>query len=130
MKAYLTRDVNVRTSNGLVPLKKLHEGDTVIAWDGQSICADTVEAIEAAAVVEKAAAVGTEHDTALLYLLDEVKIGDKASELDTEHLGCLADATIRSWHLKPYNDIAFRVKTQNNHNLFVGQDGKVLVDCD
>lgn len=130
MKAYLTRDVNVRTSNGLVPLRKLREGDTVIAWDGQSICADKVEAIEAAAVVEKAAMVGTDHDTALLYLLDEVKIGDKASELDTGHLGCLADATIRSWHLKAYNDIAFRVKTQNNHNLFVGQDGKVLVDCD
>lgn len=130
MKAYLTRDLNVRTADGLVPLKKLKEGATVIAWDGSSICADKVESIEAAAVVEMADEVATTSDTALLYLLDKVKIGDKAAELDVDHLGCIVDSAVRAWHPKQYNDIAFRVKTKGCHNLFVGADGKILVDCD
>lgn len=130
MKAYLTRETNVRTNNGLVPLKKLKEGDIVIAWDGDSICADTVEAVEAAAVVEMADEISTTNDTALVYLLNKVKLGDKADELDVDHLGCILSTAITGWHPKAYNDIAFRVKTKNCHNLFVGNDGKILVDCD
>ena len=82
MKAYLTRDTNVRTNNGLVPLKKLKEGDIVIAWDGDSICADTVEAVEAAAVLA-----GT---------LRRTTTSRFASKLRTATT-CLLATTARSW---------------------------------
>lgn len=129
MKVLLTRNVNVRTTNGLVPLAKLRTGDTVISWDGHDICVDTVTDIAAAAVVEQADAVNTKNDTALVYLQHKVKIGDPASEIDVDHLGCILDTSITAWHPKQYNDIVFKVTTKTHHTLFVGDDGKILVEC-
>ena len=129
MKVYLTRDLNVRTNAGLVPLTKLRAGDVVIAWDGNTICADRVVDIAAViTVVAEADLIGTKNDNALVALRDKVAIGDKCYEMDVDHLGTVLDTNVLSWHKQAYNDIVFEVKTEKCNNLFVGENGKILVE--
>ena len=128
MKVYLTRNLNVRTNAGLVPLAKLRTGDTVIAWDGNGICADKVTDVAAATVVAEADRIGTKNDNALVVLRDKVAIGDKCYEMDVDHLGTVLDTNVLSWHKQAYDDIVFEVKTEKYNNLFVGDDGKILVE--
>lgn len=128
MKVYLTRNLNVRTNAGLVPLAKLRAGDTVIAWDGNSLCADKVTDITVTTVVAEADRIGTKNDNALVVLRDKVAIGDQCYEMDVDHLGTVLDTNVLSWHTQAYDDIVFEVTTEKYNNLFVGEDGKILVE--
>lgn len=122
----LTRDTMVRTNSGLVPLAKLREGDTVISYDGNSVCLDTVKRISAAAVESKAIRVATSNDQTMICLETQPAIGEPVTVLldsDTE----VGDTTIRSWHAKAYNDISFSVQTEEHNVLFVGDKGRIMV---
>lgn len=135
MKSALTRDTNIRTPSGLVPLARLKPGDSVIGVaDGQPVI-DSIVSIEPATVDTEAYEVTVGKD--VLFIGGDQAFGDETvarSPIGTlvtvmNDSGELVKGSLQGKFTKKYDDIIFSVST-NHHKLLVGRNGSILVETD
>lgn len=127
MNVYLTRDVKIRTIDGLVPCSKLKAGDQVIACNAEgSICVDEVIDIIPISVLAKATEISANNDKALVEAREGVLVGSPILGYSAE-TNAVEQKQVSGLRDISYNDIAFNVVTKDHGTLIIGDKGGIVV---
>lgn len=127
MNVYLTRDVKIRTIDGLVPCSKLKAGDQVIACNAEgSICVDEVVDIIPISVLAKATEISANNDKAVVEAREGVLVGSPILGYSSE-TNAVEQKHVSGLRGIAYNDIAFNVVTKDHGTLIIGDKGGIVV---